>query len=83
MKTEMRAKAAEIRVRIEADLKKQSAEVLAAQGYDLSSAICLFLRRVVEVRRLPFEISVRKPTAKTIAAMTEAREMAAARNRLL
>ncbi|MBP8019443.1 MAG: type II toxin-antitoxin system RelB/DinJ family antitoxin, partial [Hylemonella sp.] len=44
---------------------------------DLSGAIRLFLRQVVEVRGLPFE--VRKPTAKTIAAMTEAREMAATR----
>lgn len=70
-------KSAEIRSRIEPDLKRQSTEVLADLGLDLSGAIRLFLRQVVEVRGLPFE--VRKPTAKTIAAMTEAREMAAAR----
>lgn len=70
-------KSAEIRSRIEPDLKKQSAEVLAELGLDLSGAIRLFLRQVVEVRGLPFE--VRKPTPETVAAMIEAREMTAAR----
>jgi DNA-damage-inducible protein J len=68
-------KSAEIRSRIEPDLKKQSTEVLADLGLDLSSAIRLFLRQVVEVHGLPFE--VRKPTPETVAAMTEARAMAA------
>lgn len=70
-------KSAEIRLRIEPDLKEQSAEVLASLGLDMSDAIRLFLRQVVEVQGLPFE--VRKPNAKTVAAMIEAREMAAAR----
>lgn len=70
-------KSAEVRSRIEPDLKEQSTEVLADLGLDLSGAIRLFLRQVVEVRGLPFE--VRKPTAATIAAMTEARQLASAR----
>ena len=70
-------KSAEVRSRIEPDLKEQSTEVLADLGLDLSSAIRLFLRQVVEVRGLPFE--VRKPTARTIAAMAEARAMTSAR----
>jgi DNA-damage-inducible protein J len=70
-------KSAEIRSRIEPDLKKQSTEVLAELGLDLSSAIRLFLRQVVEVRGLPFE--VRKPTPETVAAMIEARAMTSAR----
>ena len=68
-------KSAEVRSRIEPDLKEQSTEVLADLGLDLSGAIRLFLRQVVEVGGLPFE--VRKPTPATVAAMTEAREMAA------
>jgi DNA-damage-inducible protein J len=71
-------KSAEIRSRIEPDLKKQSTEVLAELGLDLSGAIRLFLRQVVEVRGLPFE--VRKPTPETVAAMIEARKMAATRD---
>ncbi len=70
-------KSAEVRSRIEPGLKEQSTEVLADLGLDLSSAIRLFLRQVVEVRGLPFQ--VRKPTPKTIAAMAETREMTSAR----
>lgn len=75
MQTASHTKSAEVRSRIEPGLKRQSTEVLADLGLDLSGAIRLFLRQVVEVRGLPFE--VRKPTAKTFAAVTEAREMAA------
>lgn len=77
MQTTTYAKSAEIRSRIEPDLKQQSTEVLADLGLDLSAAIRLFLRQVVEVGGLPFE--VRKPTPETTAAMTEARNMSAAR----
>ena len=77
MHTEATKKSAEIRSRIEPGLKEESTEVLAALGLDMSDAIRLFLRQVVEVGGLPFE--VRKPNARTIAAMTEAREMAQSR----
>ena len=71
------AKSAEIRSRIEPDLKQKSSEVLAELGLDLSSAIRLFLRQVGEVGGLPFE--VKKPTPETVAAMMEARAMTAVR----
>lgn len=70
-------KSTEIRSRIEPELKEESAEVLATLGLDMSNAIRLFLRQVVEVGGLPFE--VRRPNAKTIAAMNEARKMARSR----
>jgi len=65
-------KSAEIRSRIEPDLKEKSVEVLATLGLDLSDAIRLFLRKVVEEKGLPF--AVRQPNATTVAAMVEARE---------
>jgi DNA-damage-inducible protein J len=77
MQTTTYGKSAEIRARIEPDLKKQSSEVLADLGLDLSGAIRLFLRQVVEVGGLPFE--VKKPSPATVAAMMEARAMSAAR----
>ena len=70
-------KSAEVRSRIEPDLKEKSAEVLASLGLDLSDAIRMFLRQVVVVQGLPFDL--RKPNAKTIAAMKESREMTQAR----
>lgn len=70
-------KSAEVRSRIEPDLKEKSTELLASLGLEMSDAIRLFLRQVVEVQGLPFE--VRKPNATTIAAIREAREIEAAR----
>lgn len=77
MHTQVSRKTAEVRSRIEPSLKEQSAEVLASLGLDMSDAIRLFLRQVVEVHGLPFE--VRKPNKETVAAMLEAREIAKAR----
>lgn len=64
-------KSAEVRSRIEPDLKEKSVEVLASLGLDLSDAIRLFLRKVVDEKGLPF--AVRQPNATTVAAMVEAR----------
>lgn len=69
---ERKLKSAEIRSRIEPDLKEKSVEVLASLGLDLSDAIRLFLRKVVDEKGLPF--AVRQPNATTVAAMVEARE---------
>jgi len=70
-------KTAEIRSRIEPVLKKQSADILADLGLDFSTAIRLFLRQVVEVKGIPFD--VQSPNKKTIAAMSEAREISKSR----
>ena len=70
-------KSAEVRSRIEPELKEKSVEVLASLGLDLSDAIRLFLRKVVDERGLPF--LVRQPNATTIAAMVEARASAGER----
>jgi DNA-damage-inducible protein J len=70
-------KSAEVRTRIEPGLKEQSTEVLAGLGLDMSDAIRLFLRQVVEVQGLPFDL--RKPSGKTVDAMIEARAMAQVR----
>lgn len=64
-------KSAEIRSRIEPDLKEGATRVLADCGLNLSDAIRLFLRQVVVNNGLPFEIKV--PNATTRAAMEEAR----------
>ena len=64
-------KSAEIRSRIEPDLKEGASRVLAECGLNLSDAIRLFLRQVVVKNGLPFEVKV--PNATTRAAMDEAR----------
>ncbi len=63
-------KVAEIRSRIELDLKEEATRVLASCGLNVSDAIRLFLRQVVAQNGLPFEIKA--PNALTRAAMEEA-----------
>lgn len=77
MQPVLNRKSAEVRSRIEPDLKEQSVEILASLGLEISDAIRLFLRQVVAVHGLPFE--VRKPNATTIAAIEEARLISRAR----
>lgn len=45
-----------MRARIDAELKAEAAEVLRANGLDLSDAIRLFLRQVVRRGGLPFAV---------------------------
>jgi len=59
-------KSAIVRARIEASLKEQAGEVLAANGLELSDAIRLFLRQVVLKGGLPFH--VRAPRVKVASA---------------
>ena len=61
---------AEIRSRIEPDLKKNATQVLASCGLNVSDAIRLFLRQVVAQNGLPFE--VKTPNAVTRTAMEDA-----------
>ena len=66
----------EIRSRIEPELKDQAQDVLSRVGLNISDAIRLFLRQVVVVKGLPFEIR-ELPNATTQAAMLEARQVRA------
>ena len=63
-------KVAEIRSRIDPDLKENATRVLAACGLNVSDAVRLFLRQVVTQNGLPFEIKA--PNSATCSAMEEA-----------
>ena len=63
-------KVAEIRSRIEPDLKENATRILASCGLNVSDAIRLFLHQVVAQNGLPF--AVKAPNAVTRAAMQEA-----------
>ena len=62
----------DVRSRVEPELKRDAAAVLKAAGLDVSTAIRLFLRSVVESGGLP--IAVPRPNAKTVAAIKAAKE---------
>ena len=61
----------DVRARVEPELKREAAAVLKAAGLDVSTAIRLFLRSVVEKGGLP--IDVPRPNAATLAAIKAAK----------
>jgi DNA-damage-inducible protein J len=58
-----------VRARIDSATKEQAANALAAMGMSISDAIRLLMLRVVDERRLPFEIKA--PNAATRKAIAE------------
>jgi DNA-damage-inducible protein J len=58
-----------VRARIDSATKDSAAEALAAMGLSISDAIRLLMLRVVDERRLPFE--VKAPNAATRKAIRE------------
>ncbi len=61
----------DVRSRVEPELKRDAAAVLKASGLDVSTAIRLFLRSVVETGGLPMQVP--RPNAKTLAAIRDAK----------
>jgi DNA-damage-inducible protein J len=61
----------DVRARVEPELKREAAAVLEAAGLDVSTAIRLFLRSVVEKGGLPMELPRANPT--TLAAIRDAK----------
>ena len=68
--TNSETKSADVRLRLEPELKEAAARILADAGLELSIAIRLFLKQVVAHRGLPFEVG--QPNAATIRAMRQA-----------
>ncbi|GAB1388643.1 hypothetical protein MASR1M6_08240 [Rubrivivax sp.] len=60
----------DVRCRVEPELKREAAAVLKAAGLDVSTAIRLFLRSVVEKGGLPMELP--RANAVTLAAIRDA-----------
>ena len=61
----------DVRSRVEPELKHEAAAILKAAGLDLSTAIRLFLRSVVEKGGLPMELPRVNPA--TLAAIKDAK----------
>lgn len=61
----------DVRCRVEPELKEEATAVLKASGLDVSTAIRLFLRSVVEKRGLPIDLPRANPV--TLAAIRDAK----------
>lgn len=60
-----------VSVRVDANLKKQSEQMFAEMGLNMTTAINIFLRQVVRKGKIPFEITANIPNEETKAAIEE------------
>ena len=62
-------------IRIDAEVKKQAAELFRSLGLDMSGAVNLFLYQCVLRGGLPFNVEIPKFNQHTIEALDEARRI--------
>ena len=58
-----------LQVRVDDDLKNQAAEVLEREGLDLSTAVRMFLKKVVLEEGFPFNKGIDEETLKALIAI--------------
>lgn len=63
-------------IRMDTDLKAQADDLFAALGMNLSTAFNIFVRQSLREGRIPFDISLNRPSQETVAAMQEAERIA-------
>ena len=64
-----------LNIRIDKNLKEQSELVFESLGLNMSTAINIFLRQVVRVNGLPFEVKGITPTEEALKAMNDSIKM--------
>lgn len=65
-----------ISIRMDSELKAQADILFGELGMNLTTAFNIFVRQALREGGIPFEISVNRPNAETIAAMLEAERIA-------
>ena len=65
-----------VTIRMDSDIKAQADALFAEFGMNLTTAFNVFVRQTLREGRIPFDISVNKPTKETIAALLEAERIA-------
>jgi DNA-damage-inducible protein J len=62
-------------IRMERDLKEQADSLFAELGMNMTTALTVFVRQSVRQGKIPFEISIDRPNADTLAAIREVEAM--------
>ena len=62
-----------LNVRVDENIKKNAEELLNDLGMNMSTAINVFLRQLVRVHGIPFEIKADVPNAETLEAIDDVR----------
>lgn len=58
-------------IRIDEDLKREAAEVVAYYGLDLSTATRAFYKQIVNTRRIPLTFAPEEPNDESLEAIAE------------
>lgn len=66
---------ANINVRVDSELKKESEELFKDLGLNMSTAITMFLKSAVSYNGIPFDIKRTEPNSETKAALAEYESM--------
>lgn len=70
-----------ISARIDSKLKTQAESLFDKLGMNMSTAITVFLKQVVRLRKIPFKIALDTPNDETVTAMAEANEIASSKRK--
>ena len=62
-------------IRMDKSLKEQADDLFAELGMNMTTALNIFVRQSVRQGKIPFEITLNKPNAETLAAIREIEEM--------
>lgn len=71
------AKAVNVSLRIDEDVKRESEQLFGELGLTLSAAVNVFLRQAIRHGGLPFDVKVGVPGRDTMEAVEEARRISA------
>ena len=64
-----------VSIRMDSELKAQAEALFAELGMNLTPAFNIFVRQSIRNGGIPFDITVRKPNADTIAAILETQKI--------
>jgi DNA-damage-inducible protein J len=62
-------------IRMEKALKEQAENLFSELGMNMTTALNVFVRQSVRQGKIPFEISLNRPNAETLAALREITDM--------
>lgn len=65
-----------VSIRMNSDIKKQADALFTELGLNMSTAFNIFVRQTLREGGIPFNINLKQPNEKTIAAMIEAERIA-------
>lgn len=73
----MAAETINLSIRMDKELKEQAEGLFAELGMNMTTALNIFVRQSVRQGKIPFEISLCRPNADTMAALQEINDMRA------